>query len=444
MTNEELVKKYLNTFYNVLCPSNPNDLEPPTSLFTMMERGLKIIDEEYNPDTVTGQTNRNILANALPRINRTYITKGKVSDAYDQILYSVLPAEQPLTKAEKEEYQHAVEYMEDRDNKKDYYKHLKKFNKAKHAYWTAVNSNAANQKELWDNMKELLIEWTDKNRYELNRSIRMQYEHRSPKQIFSEAIDNFEIYKRSDTFPATYTPNNWHQGKSLAWQEIVINENTEESHVHHDIINTESKFMQSFSRGFWRCTDTYSKYTSEINNINQSFTNTHLTLKMKAATVQIERPWFKSNLMDFKGTSIANMYAGQISRGALFDANDCIMPLLPTEMVIVKDVEIFGNFNNISEFLTKTNESSFTETDVQFLWFTVGHSHSEFNKNISDSDKKKYNADAMISFKEPQIIGFVNTILPAYPERDGSGLSRKEARQMRQQICETYKKEITE
>lgn len=94
----------------------------------------------------------------------------------------------------------------------------------------------------------------------------------------------------------------------------------------------------------------------------------------------------------------------------------------PTAFVVAADVEV--SFNGDTSSLQSTLESSSTEANVNVGWgpFAVSASHKQ-SKTKAATRTETTATGMKISLQAPQIIGWVQTLLPKLP-RDPAGKSR--------------------
>lgn len=424
MTNQELVQKMYAAIHNAVAPSAPTDDSPPVSIFTMMPQGISIIPDDYDPET--SAANRNRLADVVPYVQKDYAAGMKVSDVYQQILTSQFPPDKEPTKKELDDLSAAEKYLENDDAADAYFTGMANYSEARCAYWSAVNAKNPLAGALKAKMDAALMKWKatgHKDKYESCLAIQHQFYSRMPSRLIEIASRTFE--NAADPvagYEAVYVPKNWQDPKcALSWAEIVVSESSKDVHIHKDIANTADNFKTHFPIGFWSVSANC-KYKDTVEKLNQQTTACTTTLRMKIARVQIYRDWLNTALMNYKTSWIPGMPAGQISNGTLHNTTGLSMPILPTELILAKDIDVYCNFSEEEQRFLKEIKDESTDTGVSFLWFRLGKEHSEYHDTVTDQERQQYHGNAKISLgKQTMILGFINSVLPYYASIDGTG-----------------------
>ena len=425
MTNQELIQKMYAAIHNAVAPSAPGNKAAPASIFTMMPQGSTIIPEDYDPED--SAANRNRLANTIPYVQKDYVSSGKVSDVYKQILTSQFPPDQEPTDEELKRLSDAEKYLEDSDHVDAYITGMVEFAKARDAYWSAANSGDPKAHLLKPEMDAAMLKWVSrghKEKYESSLAVQHQFYQKSPSRLVEAASRVFEEAEDPlSGYEAVYLPKNWQDPNcALSWADILINEGTKRIHIHKDIEKVADNFTTHFSTGFWSVSSN-SKYKDTVERLNQQSTACTTTLRMKIARVQIYRDWLNTSLMSYKTSWIPGLSAGQISNGTLQNTQGLSMPVLPTELVLAKDVEVYCNFSDEERRFLQDSKDETADLGVSFLWFRLGKEHSEYHDTVTDQEQTDYKCNAKISLgKQPMILGFINSVLPYYAYKDGTGM----------------------
>lgn len=424
MTSQTLSQKMYAAIHNAVAPSPPGDAAPPMSFFTMFPQGLSIDPADYDPGT--SAANRNRLADVAPFVQKDYAAGHKVSDVYRQILTSQFPPDKEPTEQELRKLADAEAYLEDGDIMGAYITGMTDYMQARDEYWSAVNAGDSKAGLLKSKMNAALIKWKGpghKDKYEACLAVQHQFYSKSPKRLIEAAAEVFENAEDPVSgYEAVYIPRDWQDPKcKLSWADILVNEGSKQVHIHKDIEKTADNFSTHFFTGFWSASTT-SKYKSTIDRLNQISNASSTTLNMKIARVQIYRDWLNTSLMAYKTSWIPGLSSGQISNGTLQNTGGLSMPILPTELILAKDVQVFCSFSEEeSQFLEEIKDET-TDAGVSFLWFRLGKDHSEYHSTVTDQEKRDYKCNGKIILgAHPMILGFNNSVLPYYAYNDDKG-----------------------
>ncbi|MCJ1379933.1 hypothetical protein MMC17_003036 [Xylographa soralifera] len=180
-----------------------------------------------------------------------------------------------------------------------------------------------------------------------------------------------------------------------------------------------SSFAVKAGWGLWSASGGAS-HTSASSKAMSSMTNLDVEVSMECIVVNIDRPWLHAELFPLSPgeTELLKMVNGKNPVHADFQQ----FSSYPTAFVIAANVEI--GFSGDTSSLQSTLESSSTEANVSVGWgpFAVSGSHKQ-SKTKSMTRMESTATGMKISLQAPQIIGWVQTLLPKLP-RDPKGKSR--------------------
>ncbi|MGI4873108.1 MAG: hypothetical protein ACRYFX_18265 [Janthinobacterium lividum] len=131
-------------------------------------------------------------------------------------------------------------------------------------------------------------------------------------------------------------------------------------------------------------------------------------LSAKIAVVQINRPWLNDLLFKTQGWSLLGQGADKISNGTLQNNSGGLLPLIPTALIIARNIEITADWS--SEDKQHVADSITTHASVGWGPFAVSGSYS--HGSSSDSFASTFDGGTL-KIPGMQIIGFVNEIVPA-------------------------------
>lgn len=200
-------------------------------------------------------------------------------------------------------------------------------------------------------------------------------------------------------------PSNWCDEKAKIFNRFTLNSKKMK-------VDENSKFQQyggktSFGWGLWSV-DASVEHSSEENNRHTNCEN--IEIKMEIAVVNLVRPWFDGNIFRMEGWHNDAYPSGKISSGKFDDVN-AAMPLVPTGFVIVKNVEIKGDFKGEDEFFAK--QSTTGGASIGYGPFRLGGHYSEGDSQHTFNSKYE---NGTITIPGMQIIGFISEVIPYSPK----------------------------
>jgi hypothetical protein len=137
----------------------------------------------------------------------------------------------------------------------------------------------------------------------------------------------------------------------------------------------------------------------------------NLEVSFRYARVNIDRPWMNSLLFDLPGWTYGPVQTGGISSGNPATADGTLMTIVPTAMLVVRDLKMSANWSKAeSDFIRKTTSAS---ASVGWGPFSIGGS---YQSNSSDYKFKSEFDGRTISAPGLQIMGYVCTVLPLAPK----------------------------
>lgn len=203
------------------------------------------------------------------------------------------------------------------------------------------------------------------------------------------------------------SPSNWTNPEAPIFTSMKLNSNSVK-------LNANSNFKQyggetHFRSGLWSCSASgkHGKQKDKC-NLQSSFLEFSLDLEV----VNIMRPWFNSSIFKIHGWTNDLYPEGSISSGK-FNDTGAFLPLVPTGMVVIKNLVISGDFKNKDKDLITKSTSA--QAEVGIGPFKVGGSYK--------SGDKTYNIDTTfengsLSVPGLQIIGFISEVIPFSPKTE--------------------------
>ncbi|KAL0778305.1 hypothetical protein CaCOL14_005958 [Colletotrichum acutatum] len=215
-------------------------------------------------------------------------------------------------------------------------------------------------------------------------------------------------------------------GGADSWTKISCKVKSNSSSAETSASQSASTVCARAGWGWWR-TRTSTTHTQSSSEAMQSMSNLEVEVNMNCMVVEIERPWLHSELfVDAELDSGAFL----ISPGedALRDAFDNGKNLIgeyqqfssyPTAFVVAADIEL--SFSGDTSKLESAVSASSTSPNLSVGWgpFAISGSHSS-SKSKSRTKMESTATGCRISVEAPQIVGWVQTLLPKLPKpKDG-------------------------
>ncbi|KAK6206277.1 uncharacterized protein QIS74_13696 [Colletotrichum tabaci] len=213
-----------------------------------------------------------------------------------------------------------------------------------------------------------------------------------------------------------------------SWTKISCKVSSKSSYSESSTSQSASSICGKAGWGWWRASAGGS-HTNSSAEAMSSMSNLDVEVSMSCMVVEIERPWLHAELF-----ADAELDSGSflISPGedALKDAFDNGKTLqgeyqqfssYPTAFVIAADIEL--TFSGDTTKLESAVSASSTQANVSVGWgpFAVSGSHSS-SKSKSKTKMESTATGCRISVEAPQIVGWVQTLLPMLP-KSKNGLS---------------------
>lgn len=224
--------------------------------------------------------------------------------------------------------------------------------------------------------------------------------------------------------PYTFiTPSKWYSINGDGWNKYSQSDYHSESHIDTKVSKTSAG--GGFSLGFFSIGG-HGGSSSEKHSVNVNTDS--LTIEFEYAVADIQRPWLDTTLLNLNNWFLVGDYpASCISDGSF---NQQFKQNNPTEMVFLPSV--------VTSFILARNikiKWSATDSDLETLKtaasgggalgigpFMIGGSHSSSHSKIDssfDANRQGIEVDGV------QLIGYVSTILPGSPKKNGKDYMQK-------------------
>ncbi|ASB61179.1 hypothetical protein SC22_11450 [Bacillus sp. A053] len=228
-----------------------------------------------------------------------------------------------------------------------------------------------------------------------------------------------EIYEQSKvTDPATNqlvhvsfaTPSNWYD-PAMADNMALI----EVSHRVKDLTVTDYyesyRVGASFGWGLWSVGGSGGHTTQEH---TEHSTSTDVEICFKIGSIQIERPWMDMTFFKLGGWYLSGQKAGVISSGRAPNTDAEILPQMPVQILVAREIEIKASWSEREKEIIK--EATSGGASIGYGCFKLSGSYES-----SQSTETFHSEFDGTTIKVPgiQIIGFVSSIpVPLCPPID--------------------------
>jgi hypothetical protein len=229
---------------------------------------------------------------------------------------------------------------------------------------------------------------------------------------------------KNGTIPyTTISPSKWYSPNHNGWN--TYSQNDFHSEVHVDTKVSKTAGGGGFNLGFYRAEGSGS-YESDKTSINISTDG--LAITFSYAMVDINRPWLDTTLLTLDNWFLVGDYpASCISNGTFnqqFNINDpkltIMLPSIITGLVLISDLTIQWNHTQQDIDTLKTAASGGGSVGIGPFHISGSHSeeHSKYD-NVFDNHSQGLKIEGV------QLIGYVSTIMPGSPKKNGKDYLQK-------------------
>lgn len=422
----QLMEKIFANLYNLMIPSSLDENEPSTKFLSLMLPGITI-DDSMDPSTFSGEQLLNQLVDRIPAISKNYVDSGKkVSLEYQKILSAVTPDDDPKAEDLQKQYDDAQALLfENGKYTPAYHTYLEKqklYQDAQNAYLTECNKDNSDKsriQELQNAAKTALNNWIAAGRAKIDQALETMTRYRAftPSSIFSSAIFEYQLNQSSAGMVTKFAPATWSTAPDdLSWETVTVHEKETEDHVHKDVSSVSSSFSAGFSAGLWKGSAS-GQYKKDLEKVQNESKVEEFGMQFKVARVDILRDWFNGGLLDYPNVYVRGVSKGGICSGSLSSGAGCSFPLLPTALIIAKEINVYNNFSEAERNYVNESKDWSAHAKVSYGPFSLGNDTK--SASLSEDEKKAgFSAEGKIEIgSRPQIIGIISTIMsPAFPQ----------------------------
>lgn len=146
----------------------------------------------------------------------------------------------------------------------------------------------------------------------------------------------------------------------------------------------------------------HKKVSTQTNNLRFSYEYTYVTFR---------RPWLMFNLLGTQGWNLQNLYPkGKISNGSKSNQDNSLMPLLPTGMVVARNIRISAQWDSSEYDYIKKQTQAGGGFGIGPFRIGGSYAHSSTNETFSSA----FAGDSIVT-PGVQIIGWVSQVVPFCP-----------------------------
>ena len=207
--------------------------------------------------------------------------------------------------------------------------------------------------------------------------------------------------------PSYAIPTNWYdatlRGAQLTLKSDYLNRTSSEK-------ATSFTAAASYDKGMFHVSG---EASGEFQNNHSHMDANNFELQAELITVDIKRPWYNPLLFGMNSWYVDGFSKDGISDGSQ-DLNG-MMPIVPTGFVVARNVRITADFSSEDQSLITSSISAKASAGIGPFSFSGSYSHS--------SRKEKFTSSfdgSTLTLPGLQIIGWINTILPACPPQNSS------------------------
>ena len=204
-------------------------------------------------------------------------------------------------------------------------------------------------------------------------------------------------------WPVWTTPDQWWKSDATNWTHLEISSDQSYSQIEN---HTQSYGASGgFSDGLFSIGGSFG-YSKQ--HETEKETSSNLSISMDFCTVLLERDWLITDWMKSDSWYLKGNKAGEISSGTISgNTNQNIMSLIPTAMIVGKNITLTSNFSDSTKDFFKQNLNS--EVSVGYGPFSLSGHYEQGDQKLtqtSEFDGQKLTVGGM------QIIGFVGSAAP--------------------------------
>lgn len=308
----------------------------------------------------------------------------------------------------------------------NYDKYRMRYNQVTNLLRQAESAGAASHvtADLEAKRKQAQDEWDLRGRkldYENTLASVKYYRSMSPRGHFQDLIDRYALHtKPSQTmgpYQATYLDPPIHEWNSQYSGWAQFKKTFKYSELHKKSRHSSWSGSMGLNFGLFKRVSAGAS-GSHVEEYEKS-ENTDIELKFEFMRVRVYRPWLVPDLFDYRYWTYKKEFGyREISSGFNPGSTEPIgprgiMPVLPTDLVVARNVSISAAFNERErKFIHDTIEGS-----IYGGWGPFS-SKGSYKTESSQEDVKALFDETTLQIANPQIIGFLGTLLPKSPNPD--------------------------
>ena len=427
-TNVVLLEKLYSKLADALAVGTPSAM-PGQNYLALCNPGI-LLEPTLDLTRVANQATWSAILDNIPEPNWVYApTNSATADAYKDVLEGKELPIVELTDKQKEQLENAREVLFDVEGEpsiryRRYVEYESKYYTALTAYLTAratsANTGASMPPGVEGALNRTSGEWnTFGHRAEVENAQATinNLQQLNPNRWWKALEDRYSnntVEGPSGKFhPVTTYPGYPSFMGETGWTSFSFNQADVANQANSSAVSAGGGVSASW--GLWRVSAS-ANYSKETSYSSSNATNMVVSMEMMRATLL--RPWldplvFRAQAWRFSQAMFPNQL---ISSGTFIPGQmpaNTLMPLLPTGVLIARNVSISGTFSH--EDQTKIAEAAGGETSVGWGPFAIsGH----YNQSSSSDVSHASTTNTSIANQDAQIIGFFCDVLPMSPNPD--------------------------
>ena len=357
---------------------------------------------------------------------------GRLSAIYGQILKNTqVPKGADLSREDRTRLNIDREYLSKHSDR--YIEFQDKYNEAAAVLRLGSFTDRLAKKRAENEVNSIMKAWkaAGKQEYEMRERRVRELLVTSPAAYFMTAAEQYESF--GGELAADFYPADWYRDDDhLGWVKMDFDQSSSRNVAKTTTTHSDEVINRVYRKtGAWATICGWFGHKREesrpetIRTVAEETCSTvsyeSMSLHFDAALVSISRPWLDFGMLSAKGTRLASYPAGGVSTGELSPDNTGILPGYATGFIVARNVEMDMQMSKeMADYLKKNTDDS-SKTSVQCGPFKLDSTSTvkiSENTNTTGSDLLNVHISAG---PQKQIIGYVTTVTPRFPDQDWSG-----------------------
>lgn len=403
----------------------------PTSVVGLMFPGMGIDPAQY--DGMEGSKNPMcLLVDEALRPGVVHAPVGsKLSTLYGQILKNTqVPQSRELAREEQTKLNIAKEYI--KNHSKKYRTYKRDYDEATAVLQLDYFTDRLTKQRAQNKVNDIMKDWKSdgKQEYETRERQMRELLISSPAAYFDSAAERYDSF--GSELAATFYPSDWfREDGHLGWTQMDFGRSSALSATTTKTTHSDETINRIYHQtGVWaticgwfgvRREESHPERIKKVvEETDSSVSYESMSLRFEAAQVSVSRPWLDLGPLTAGGTKLASYRAGGVSTGELSPDNTGALPGYVTGLILARNVEMEMQMSKeMASYLQSVTNSSSTES-TQCGPFKLDRSATVTVTENKDSKGSDLLTVHISAGPQKQVIGYVATVLPRFPEQDWS------------------------